>query len=422
MSAIQVQTPLAELQQGLQSFPRRYATSADEVWGVFPELRHLFHASIERCRIDGWHQSRVPLLECVPGDVLASDQLLFNLSSSRLPDTEFNCSLIVDSKELCMVAPALTPQSRKLDVSLDRAAVYFCDGFSIYGLTEAQLAPGIFFLTPEELFLRTDIKEQYERRSERSGAGGHKMPLPPMDITGAFVVTETRDPEYESATIGRIMTAAAFADSRLRGSVFQRALYANEGWVATFIAESWRMSFQKRPEYRVAAIDGRAPVFAGVLALLQRSNAVKYRKAKDDYRLLTLDTISDSRKPVALYLQCAQAWMAIERLLSVRSETTIQLAIGLSAFFPVNERPNSFERIKTLYKFRSEVVHGYHFERNDDIYPKFLELASLFQRLFTFAMAFGNATGLFVALRNHVLSGVATSIDVPAPLDPSAGG
>ena len=113
-SVVQVETPPEEVKQKLRNYPHRYAMSANEVWRLFPELRHLFHASIERCRIDGWHQLRVPLLECVPGDLLTSDELLFNLSGSRLPEEPgFNCSAVV-APRTWRCAPCTPYESRCL--------------------------------------------------------------------------------------------------------------------------------------------------------------------------------------------------------------------------------------------------------------------------------------------------------------------
>jgi hypothetical protein len=293
VSIVQVATPEEEVKENLLHYPRRYAMSANETWKIFPELRHLFRASVERCRIDGWHQSWILLPECVSGDRLVSHELVLDLSRSRLPEEPgFKYSANPTLTELFAFAPALRPRTLDLGLSLDRAAVYLCDGFSICGLSNPELAPGIFFLTPEELFLQTNIREHHER----DRAGGRRMAATPEEVTGAFVVPEAVDAEFETATISRIMTAAALVVPRLRSSVFKRVLYARNGWVPTFVAEPWRMSFHERPDHRAATIDYAAPVFSGVLGLLQRSNAAKFRKAKDDYRLLALDTISDKRQ------------------------------------------------------------------------------------------------------------------------------
>ena len=97
--------------------------------------------------------------------------------------------------------------------------------------------------------------------------------------------------------------------------------------------------------------------------------------------------------------------MAIERLLSFKAETTVQLAVALSALVPQTDRSAEFARAKKAYNLRSRIAHGYDFRRDDAMFYELEWLASVFRTLMKVALRVEGVGDLKDRLIDHVLSG-----------------
>jgi hypothetical protein len=131
----------------------------------------------------------------------------------------------------------------------------------------------------------------------------------------------------------------------------------------------------------------------------------KFAAAKEDNRLLALETAVDARASGILPLQYVQLWMAVERLLSFKTETSSQLAFALTALVENARRPAEFDHAKAAYNLRSRIAHGYDFKRDHDMYESVMWIAARFRQLMELSLGMEDASTLKDELINHVLVG-----------------
>jgi len=205
--------------------------------------------------------------------------------------------------------------------------------------------------------------------------------------------------------IGRIMAAAAMGTS-VTGRIMGRLQFGSSGFNAQWAHDdrSYR-PFRDADQPQVRVLPASEPILSGVLKLMARSRQEEYFTAKDDFRLLALDTVEDSRRPGLIHLQYAQFWMAIERLMPFREQTTVQLALALSAFFPAADRVASFKQLKDDYALRSRIVHGYSFRRDNTIWEATQRIIPLFRRAFRQSLSVASSEEFRALLLDHVLNG-----------------
>lgn len=149
-----------------------------------------------------------------------------------------------------------------------------------------------------------------------------------------------------------------------------------------------------------------------LIKLIASSSEKQFVAGKEDFRLLAIDTVEDSRRSGVAVLQLAQFWMAIERLLAFQNETTMQLALALSALYPADDRIEAFRALKIPYQLRSRIVHGYSFRRDDSVHAEIQRHAAIFRQVLALSLEPDMNTGemLRTAMVSHVLSGVETAM------------
>ncbi len=412
---MKIDLPKAEIHAFTASYERRIGIGARDIWEKFPEYRGEYVVDIERHQPAATVRMEPPLKYTLADDKRIGTRLrLFDMpiidEIHRIPNSI--CEEVhIENAELGNYAFISEPESHS-DISILNKFIYFCDNISIVGAGSKELAPGLRFLTPSALLRGTDLIPTLDRKN------ASPPPLPPEiaaqfslfpkaripgRTSGIFLLEMEQQQSYADAIVNRTLAAAA-----LSGAVFGKIpvvmRFTETGW-----HNSIRDQYAQRPytehfpeSYTVSV---NAPTFSFVLGLLKSTNVQKFISAKEDFRLLALDTIEDSRRSGVAVLQFAQIWMAIERLLPFRTETTAQLALALSAFSPLPQRSEQFKALKKSYGLRSQIVHGYNFSKDDPVFRRMEEMASLFRRLFLVSLSVKNSDELRDKLINHVLSG-----------------
>jgi len=240
----------------------------------------------------------------------------------------------------------------------------------------------------------------------------------PENFWGALVLDEKpgTDEQYSWAICCRLLAAVALTHG-VRGAVSGEFRKLPNGSSTRFRqAENWYLPFLEHSRTVLIVADVQDQSFNATLQLLGETTPGKFLSAKEDYRLLALETAADARGGSAVPLQFAHTWMAVERLLPFRHETSVQVAIALSALSPVAERASYFDRIKKSYALRSAVAHGYSFKRDTEMYSELAWIAGIFRRLFRVSLSTPGADELREQMVEHVLSGRPQAFD-----DPSSG-
>jgi hypothetical protein len=355
----------------------------------------------------------VPLKNTILGDV----RLDQSISIAERPIYDFVSQPILtrESFEVSDVELKSFPQliaKEATNISILDKYIYFCEGLSIIGANGSEIAPGVRFLSPAMIFEQTDFKTIVQQRSAMPShipptmAATWPRPYVPEKISGALVV-DTPNPDnraYTDATVNRILSAAALAGAAF-GKIPYITRFTAGGWSSNSQDQFANRPYHDRSSLETYTVTTKTPIFSEVVALLKFINPQKFESAKEDFRLLALDTIEDSRRSGVAVLQFAQIWMAIERLLPFRSETTVQLALSLSAFSPAKERNTAFKTLKKSYGLRSEIVHGYSFAKKEPIHPKMSDLSSLFRAVFIASLGTSSSDELKERLMTHVLEG-----------------
>lgn len=399
----------------------RVAVGAREVWDKFPELRGEFTASILRRTPTGIQEADIPLKYTLAGDVRRGEQLRFydfhRVDPIPLPPNAACQTIDIPSSQLGRY-DFISRQEPYPRASILDTYIYLCDNISIVGTNGDDLVQSLTFLTPEALFNGTDFASVINEKNKPPAhmpaafAARFQGPKVPGKISGAFAVSFPQgQKQFADALVGRILAAAALSGAAY-GKVPMVLRLTRDGWEShggdLFAGRPYIEREQE--SYTVAVED---TIFSSVLALLKTTTLERFSKAKEDFRLLALDTIEDSRRSGVRMLEFAQVWMAIERLLPFKSETTAQLALALSAFSPIQQRGEHFKELKRSYGLRSQVVHGYSFSRVTSPFFFTERMAALFRRLFMESLLAKNSEELKELLISHVLNGKPESFRMP---------
>jgi Apea-like HEPN len=299
---------------------------------------------------------------------------------------------------------------------LSGCGIYILDKFSLQ--TDGVIVPGVEFLSARDLILGTNFVSLWNKSMSRGF--GSQGPLLPARFTGAFITrpNPSHQTEYWDAIVSRILTAATITTSVVGGSVeVQLYVSAGEFRYHSRVNESWSMPFRPWPVSQVWTIGREARDFWRVVEVLASSNENRFASAKEDYRALSLETAADSRHSLAPAVQYTQIWMALERLLPFRHETTMQLAIALPALVGADARHTEFAKLRELYDLRSKIAHGYAFKRSQEIFGDIRRVSEIYRRVFKLSLSYDKSEVLQKALLEHVLTGRPRAIDGEAAAD-----
>ena len=412
----------------LATCTKRCAVGAAEIWTVFPEYRWEYYVNIERMTPNGPARGKVRLGDVLNGDRLT--EMTLTLYDQRwfgeLPPDPKVCETICISKVdldrfafLVETDNSQSAASTKIE-SVRGKELYFCRIFSIAGLTNPEIVPGVRFLTMRE-FLATDYTKltaaahvRHADTVEEFKSAGITIPslhvaLPP-DTSGVFLADlSVMSKPFADAVVSRLLTAVALT-SGVSGQITQQ-INVDENRFSSYVrSENWDRPYQHGTGFLQNVVFADNPVLRILFSLIAGSTERKFVAGKEDYRLLAIDTVEDSRRPGIAVLQLAQLWMAIERLLSFKNETTIQLALALSALCPAAERVTAFHSIKNSYNLRSQIVHGYAFKRDETISAELQQHAETFRKVLALALdpKMKDGDSLRAAMIGHVLSGTSS--------------
>ena len=394
---------------------------------MFPEYRWEFFVNIERMTTDGPARGEVRLGDVVNGDHLTKATL--TLYDQRLfggppPNPTAKETVSISKTELGRFDFLMDVRASQTE-SIKGKELYFCRVFSIVGLPHPEIVPGVRFLTMRD-FHATDClqiiaahRAQQTDNVERFKAAGIVLPAHhitlPKDASGIFVVdlSVVGSKAHADALVGRLLAAVALA-SGVSGQITLQMNIEDERFSSHMRSEQWSRPYQKADGVWQNVVWADNAVMGILIKLIASSSEKQFVTGKEDFRLLAIDTVEDSRRPGVAVLQLAQLWMAIERLLAFQNETTMQLALALSALSPANERIEAFRALKKSYQLRSRIVHGYSFRRDDSIYAEIQKYAAIFRQVLALSLEPDMNTGetLRTAMVSHVLSGAKAAMSV----------
>lgn len=433
LSLLVVDLSVEEIKELCGSYPLRVGIGGEMIWQIFPEYRPNFHATVDRMSLSGPKKVELRLGDAIGGDQLVGGAVtLYNQfwSISKPPfSTGENVSVQnVDFSDYEHLLQLEASPSMKLAGK----ELFFCRVFSVVGLSGRELVPGVHFLSSRAIIENTDLpdvfnalRETDERRNAQLAASGFSgfstVPSLRDDASGVLVVEPSLlladGGSYGDALVSRILAAAALS-SGVSGQITERLrVDANSQSYQGRAGEQWGRPYHVTSLPWQNVIHSSNPTFVRILQIIASSSEAKFTAAKEeDFRLLAIDTVEDSRRSGVAVLQMAQMWMAIERLLSFKTETASSVSLALSALYPADRRVQAFKELKKSYDLRSRVVHGYSFKRDQAIFPQISLLAQAFRRVFLLSMAAGihSDADLREALTNHVLSGQQNAIDKDA--------
>jgi hypothetical protein len=410
--------PQQEIARRCKDHELRAAAGAQDIWDVFPEYKGEFVVTVSRRTPRGLIQIDIPLKYAIAGDVRVGTSIqLFDQKRHKdipyFPDAISEKIKLPNSDlgQFSFIATAEPTSS----LSILNSWIFLCEDISIAGTEGEEILPGVRFLTPTALFNRTHFVREVNSRNDRSDLLPDFMtfmsgPKVPEKISGAFIVSLDRtNGNYATVIINRILAAASLSGTPCGKISCVMWLEANR-WQQQLMGDYVARNYADRSSEKVT-IRSDAASFSEILALLKESSPQKFLVAKEDFRLLALDTVEDSRRSGITVLEFAQIWMAIERLLPFRAETTSQLALTLCAFVPASERVEQFKFLKKSYGLRSQIVHGYNFKQNEPVGIFLRDIATLFRRIFAVALTVRTSDDLRNLLIGHVLSGKPNAID-----------
>jgi len=403
----------------LSEYPKRHAIGAADIWKNFPEYRHIFAAVIERHSLNGTKTIIVYLNDTMYGDHLHDHNILlfekpFISKYLSLNDSSFSEKLNISEIDFTQYSYLLLSNTQKEKISILNHGVYFCKFITFKGTEIIEILPDIKFANMQQIIYGTDLIEKIEEFSDLKFPGkGIIQSNLPTEVSGAFITPQLS--QYYDANINRILAAASLCYNT-NGINITKLFFSNKMKIIQPLEsnDTYRPYLDHTIDERNIA-DTSQQLFVSIIEILKTTTESKFINAKEDYRLLALDTVEDSRRSGVQPLQFVQLWMAIERLLPFRHETTIQLALALSAFFPAKERCKLFKKLKDDYKLRSQIAHGYNFRRDAAIKDSMTMIASLFREIFKASLSFEQPETLRDTLVTHVLEGKANSFNESNP-------
>ncbi|MEZ5997086.1 MAG: HEPN domain-containing protein [Hyphomonas sp.] len=411
-----------ELRELISAYPSTIGIGAKQIWERFPSVRGVFVANVMRCSPSGIKRTLFShIRECLWGDELVNDRLYFppnswiNLQPNFQADQldSFDCSEVdIGSFEFlkrpfhsCIELP---PNSYELICVTNFSTDLALDFFSSLDLT----------LVP--LNLLAQLHDRVDQDLDKLIAPVRLSTLEwkiekalPDETTFAFLFdwNTPKNPDFTLAIVNRILSVSALSgafDARIVAR--WRTISGVQHSLESFGDQRNPRAYLSRnglSNDHIASSDSRYQLSMGLVA---GSNSDKFASGKDDYRLRALDTVEDSGKSGVPALTILHMWMAIECMVSERSEVAQSISLALSSFWNSDARNYVFRQIKDAYKFRSQIAHGYAFPR-DQIYKNIAFVGPLFERVFHSSLAFQSHEEFKLALRSHVLAGITESFD-----------
>ena len=418
------------LQDAINSYPKRIAIGAVDIWNTFPEARLCFRVIVERMKISGTIVYEMNLGDVVVGDrIIEYRVFLYDVFALKRDPLGFSIKEIIDTSQIDFGEFLFLFDKKSIykKHSINGMTLLFCRLFSISDMQICNLFPGIDYLNTRELIESTDYMELINKNAGAEINFPAKQPnfnnatlgeMLPWDVGGAFIVDENiiKNVEFRDAIIGRILAAAAIS-AGLSGQIVAelKMTYTPDCEDIAFkprMDEHWNRSYANHNTPWRNFISFNNLLFNNIINIIRYSTESKYIKASDDFRLTAIDIVEDSRHsrtPAVIY---AQLWMGLERLISSKTETSVQLSMALCALFPASERIDQFKCIKQSYDHRSRIVHGYDFIRNTKLNIDGGELARIFRYLLIYSLTknFKNNSEFRNHLIEYVISGASSAI------------
>ena len=410
----------AKAREVLSQLAQPWAIGATEIWEAFPGLRGEFICEVERAGFDGPLSLASRLDRTVPGDQLRSSRVYFEpavmMPGPPLPEA---ASTLRDPAELYAVASYLEVLPTNSRLSLRKSLVFLCDDFSLDLRGQTDVGAGLHFLTPKDFIESTDFTTIWAEHRAMEAEWNLAPVKLPAKFSGAFAIEVTDETEitHAQAVVSRLIAAAGLT-TPVRGRGLLQLRFELDGFSIRHLwREQWTLP---KADHRKGARHTVRPEdtdFWRACEIVLRDTPALFAKANDDFRSLALETFGDSRHSNVPALQYVQTWMAIERLLSFKTETTAQLATVLCALEAAPKRPAAFDHYKKRYDLRSRIAHGYAFKRDQEIHTAVREAVGIFGRVFRLALAMETDKALKRRLLDHVLCGVSGAIDDDAASD-----
>lgn len=417
-SVLICELPLDEARDICADAEVRAAAGAADIWEVFPELRGFFAVQIEEDSVDGVKIQRRQLAKCIPGDVIVDRRATFDpghyhwIGNEEIRDigvVEISENYIMENYPFIMRIEDCEP------INVCNFSILFCEDFSLYNMSDEFVCDGVRFYNYRQLLKFTNLIDMvkvqwdYVSKFNESSPDGHNFGVKrielPSGFSGAFIC-DRLNTDHSRSVIQRVFAAAAAVHGANAKILCELNLTQNSWGLKSREGEIWRFPFRKRLRSEAPVVFNAQNGAFGILISLIRSETVsKFRKAKEDYRVLALETAADGRHSEVAALQFAQIWMAIERLIPFKEQTSAQLAHSLSALFPFCDRQIVFPKLKRLYNLRSRVVHGYNFKRDDSVYENLEYISTLFRSLLEISLNYASSDHLKRDILRHLSDG-----------------
>lgn len=312
---------------------------------------------------------------------------------------------------------AVSPTKSRLSVR--KSLVFLCDDFALDLRGQTAVGAGLHFLTPRDLIEATDFMVTWAEHRAMEAEWNLASVMLPANFSGAFVIEVTDETEiaHAQAVVSRLIAAAALTTPVRGRGLLQLRFELNGFSIGHLSREQWTLPDAGRRGETRHTVSPEDTDFWRACEIVLRDTPALFAKASDDFRSLALETFCDSRHSSVPALQYVQTWMAIERLLSFKTETTAQLATVLCALEAARKRPAAFDHYKKRYDLRSRIAHGFAFKRDQEIHTAVREAVGIFGRIFRLALAMETDQALKRRLLDHVLCGVSGAIDDDAASD-----
>lgn len=392
----------------LATYPRRFAVGAAEIWSKFPEFRRHFSVEISRPAVGGERRLRKQLYETLPGDRILSKNIRVSFGKMTTTgdheDEEFEEMPIPVSLE--HEYPHLYGVDHLKSYDISKYAIFFIRRIA-FG-DDVVFGDGLIHLNVRQLLENTNIEYLVKNVSqwEPGPASFYAHLFIPDGCSSVFLIPkEPFNYHFSYRTVARILASAAITEGA-DGNIVSYLSIDKNGYNRFDVDPpfEWR-SYTPRDAYFGRTVYPKSKEFSEILHLIISSSRKKFDEASEDYRILALDTVDDSRATRVGAMSFAHMWMGIEKLLSFGAETSFRLSTSLCALFPADQRVEKFKQLKDLYDLRSKILHGYGYKQSANLPRETEFLGALFRRCFVLALSFSKGSDLGAALQRHVLLG-----------------